>query len=227
MRGQGDDGNVLRRPASFFGLALVGADAHRRLIAVQLGHLAIHQDQVVVADTVHGDRLQAVAGNVCPAAEFSKHMDDHRLIDHVVVHHQDAIAVERQFGARPLQRRRMIGAADETGRLAALQRPAQDVQRMHQGVARQRFLEQGGKTRLGQQMGVSRRRLGAQHDQQGVAQFHVALDGAAQANAVDILQARRDHGNAVGIVRLHCSLQRGQCFGAAAAAVDTHAFVQQ
>ena len=84
-----------------FGLA----DPDRRLEAVELRHVAVHEEKVVL-DALHRvDRLEAVGGDVGAMAELGEHAHRDLLIDLVVLHHEHA-EPPRRLGLRSGGRRR-------------------------------------------------------------------------------------------------------------------------
>jgi hypothetical protein len=105
-----DDGNVVAG-------ALTPADLGGRLVAVHLGHPAVHQHGPVGAALRHRHRLTAVLGDVGVVAEPAEdaHRDD--LVEHVVLDQQHATAAAR---LRPSHRQRAaVGAGGRGGRPAA------------------------------------------------------------------------------------------------------------
>jgi hypothetical protein len=78
VRRHGDD----RRVAA---AGLVATDLGRRLVAVELGHLTIHEDRLIAARGVHLHRFAAVAGDVRAEAELLEHPHGHELIDALVL----------------------------------------------------------------------------------------------------------------------------------------------
>ena len=86
VRGQRDDRDAARRAR----LALLAADFARRLVAVELRHLAIHQDQVVRSAPPCVHRLAAVVGDVDDEAFLLQHARRDLLVDDVVFGKKDA-----------------------------------------------------------------------------------------------------------------------------------------
>ena len=90
-------------------------DPAGRLEAVELGHLDVHQDQVVASPLERGDRLEAVAGDVGRVAHLLEQPERELLVHRVVLGEQDpqrmALAERRRRGpsspaARGRDRRR-------------------------------------------------------------------------------------------------------------------------
>ncbi len=65
------------------------ADLAGGLVAVHLGHLAVHQDGVVGSGLDRADRLAAVVGDVERVAELGEHLGSHQLVHRVVLDQQD------------------------------------------------------------------------------------------------------------------------------------------
>ena len=78
----GDPRTGRRRPA--------GTDPTRRLEPVELGHLDVHQHQVVRARLERRDRLQPVAGHVRAIAQLLEQAERELLVHRVVLGKQDA-----------------------------------------------------------------------------------------------------------------------------------------
>ena len=74
------------------------ADPARRLEAVHLGHLAVHEDHVVGQLRPQLERFDAVRGDVHAAAELAQHAHGDLLVDRVVLGDERASA--RRLPAR-------------------------------------------------------------------------------------------------------------------------------
>jgi hypothetical protein len=84
VRGHRDDRDVFSRAS------LPLANHRRRLEAVHLGHLDIHQHEVEVLPLQGGDYLVAVARYLDHVPPLLKRADCHSLVDRVVFGQQDA-----------------------------------------------------------------------------------------------------------------------------------------
>jgi hypothetical protein len=71
---------------------LATPDLARRLIAVQLGHLAVHQHSRVCPGLQRLQRLQSVHGDVWSEAAFLEHAHGHQLVDRRVIDHEHVAA---------------------------------------------------------------------------------------------------------------------------------------
>ncbi len=71
------------------------ADAGRRLEAIHLGHLHVHQDQVEGLLLPGGEGLLAIAGDVHRVPALLQEDGRQRLVDEVVLHQQDSEAPRR------------------------------------------------------------------------------------------------------------------------------------
>ncbi len=58
------------------------------LKAIHLGHLTVHEDQVIGTLTECGEGFDAIARHVRPVPDFFEHHADHPLVDGIVFHHQ-------------------------------------------------------------------------------------------------------------------------------------------
>ena len=89
ISGEGNDRNMRvarSRPAL--------PDAARRLIAIHLRHLAVHQDHVIVGLAERFEGLHAIGHQIDSVAEFIQHRHGHFLVGQVVLSHQDSRAVD-------------------------------------------------------------------------------------------------------------------------------------
>ena len=75
VRGDRHDGDVVP------GLLLAGADGGRGIVAVQLGHLDVHQDQIEVFGFERRQRFAAVGGNGDAMPVFLQQGDRQFLVD--------------------------------------------------------------------------------------------------------------------------------------------------
>jgi len=82
--GEGQDGDVTVRPH------LGRADRTGRLEAVHLGHLTVHEDEIVGCALEGLDGFPAVAHEIDPVPGLLEHPDGHALAHRVVLGHQDA-----------------------------------------------------------------------------------------------------------------------------------------
>ena len=67
----------------------MGTDPPRRLEAVQLRHLHVHEDDVVVLAAQRGERLEPVTGDVCRIAELFEQKQGEPLVHLVVLDEED------------------------------------------------------------------------------------------------------------------------------------------
>ena len=70
-------------------VALAAADRPRRLVAVEVGHLAVHQHRRVVGLGDRLDRLAAVAHDVGAEAALVEHPHGEQLVDLAVLGDED------------------------------------------------------------------------------------------------------------------------------------------
>ncbi len=71
-------------------------DLARRLVAVDVGHVAVHQDRDVGPLPRHPDGLPAVHRDVGHVAELLEHAHGHALVDGVVLGHQHTSSRQRR-----------------------------------------------------------------------------------------------------------------------------------
>jgi len=91
--GHGDDAHG--------GAVGAGADAAGRLVAVEFGHLAIHEDKVVGADVERGEDLESVAGDIGLVTDVVEEAEGDLLVDDVIFSQEDADGLlARAGGAR-------------------------------------------------------------------------------------------------------------------------------
>jgi hypothetical protein len=81
----------------------------RSRIAIQLGHVAIHEETVVGDATTRVDGFAPVGHHIHAAAELFQHPGRHPLIHHIVFGHQHASVCPRERVHQDL-------AGDEAGR---------------------------------------------------------------------------------------------------------------
>lgn len=70
-------------------LTLHFPDVHRSLESIELGHLAVHQDQVVVLLLGHFESDETVFGNIDLVPQSIEHPNSHFLVDEVVFHQEN------------------------------------------------------------------------------------------------------------------------------------------
>ena len=97
-----------------------GPDRPCRRETIHLGHLHVHQDEVVVRCACLGQRLAAIDGDIDCETDGMQHLQRHLAIDLVVLGQQQACAGMRlaQFG---LGHRSSGVAADRHDAVAAMQ----------------------------------------------------------------------------------------------------------
>ncbi len=170
VRGHRDD----RQPRLAGALALAGADRGGRGVAVELGHLAVHEDGVVGGRREHLERLAAVLGDVDGDPARGEHPLDHEPVDR-------RCPRRRARGRRP--RRARDAVAVPVGGLALA---GARSDRLGDGLQQPRAAD-----RLGQHVldpGLARRGAvvagGGEHHELGAAQARRAADRPRQLQPV-------------------------------------------
>ena len=173
MRSQGNDGSTPARIPGFPFTQLVGG-----LKAVEHGHLAIHQDQVIRLRLDRLQRLFAVAGGVRLQVEFVQHAADDLGGNTVVLGDQDA-EVTRDFERGQVLRHRCLALL--SARLALREFVGQGgLQR----VTGDRFGEDALDTRIARNDLARCAAHAGEHDQQDVmVEAVIFLDLARQLHA--------------------------------------------
>src|ERR1051326_8721081 len=85
MRGEGDNGRMMPRVS----MRLPFAHPPRRLKAIHLGHLAVHEHQVIGTLLEGCDRLAAGGNDIDAASATLQHAHRHFLVDGVVLGQED------------------------------------------------------------------------------------------------------------------------------------------